>query len=314
MKALSIFCAAALATVAAHAQVSPDRVLIVVNGEAIKGRQYYTRMEVLPGVGRFASGKFVPANPGFLTLQQLINELLMIQLAKQQGVSPTQAEINAAYDAQVKANPKIVEAFKALGMVEDDLKYDIMVQMCEYKITTKGITITDQEVEKFYKDHISTDFTLPKRYQLRVISVRDDEGQKKVDAALAAGKNFGDVARELSIDSNSFNNGIYGEIEESALTGKIKDAVLKTKKGAVTEWLVSDTIRAKFYLENIIDPKVVPLDDLLKKEIRQRLMIDRGNVKNNMIKLMTDMRKNAKYEFKGTPFDEQLKAIFQGGG
>lgn len=314
MKAFTIFCAAALATVAAHAQVSPDRVLIVVNGEAIKGRQYYTRMEVLPGVGRLVGEKFVPANPGFLTLQQLISEKLMIQLAKQQGVSPTQAEIDAGFNAQVKQNPKILEAFKTLGMTDEDLKYDIMMQLCEFKITTKGITITDQEIEKFYKDHVSTDFTLPKRYLLRVISVRDDEGQKKVDSALAAGKNFGDVAREHSIDSNSFNSGVYGEIEEAALTGKIKDAVLKTKKGSVTEWLVSDTIRAKFWVENVYDPKVVPLEDGLKREIRQRLMIDRGSVKNNMVKLMADMRKNAKFEFQGTPFDEQLKAIFQSGG
>ena len=57
----------------AQNMVDPNRVVLVINGEEIKGAEYYRRMEYLPGVGSQMGASFSDFPPGFLTIQQLIN-------------------------------------------------------------------------------------------------------------------------------------------------------------------------------------------------------------------------------------------------
>src|SRR5471030_1100048 len=97
----SIFAAAMLATcwAAGSAQalaqdpavkmVDPGRVVAVVNGDEIKGAEYYRRMEYLEGVGIRLGNQFAEFPPGFLAIQKIIDERLTFQLAKSKGVYPT---------------------------------------------------------------------------------------------------------------------------------------------------------------------------------------------------------------------------------
>src|SRR5437868_7442517 len=87
---------AALAGLAAgaFAQVDPNRSVVSVNGDVVLGNEYYRRMETLPDVGRVLDGGQVAVYPpGFLTIVQLIDERLVLQMAAQKGLSPTDAEI-----------------------------------------------------------------------------------------------------------------------------------------------------------------------------------------------------------------------------
>lgn len=296
---------------ATFAQVSSDRVLIVVNGTPITGDSYYRRMEVLPDVGRIVGNQVVPATPGFLTLQKLINETLMLQLAKEKGVEPTTAQIDEELAYRVSQNPDYMKLAQQVGFTEADIKHEIKVDLSEFNVTTMGINITNFEVDKFYADQ-KTQFTLPKRYRLRVIAVEAAADKAAVDQDLQAGKTFAEVAKTRSAHYTKVNEGLMGDLPESGIGENIKAMILTMKEGAATPWIEAESgTPVKFYLEKILPSEVVPLTDSLKRQIRRTMMVDRGRVRNNIPVMMRDMRRKAQLEFKGTPFDEQIRQLFE---
>lgn len=284
--------------------------VVSVNGEAITYGEFYKRMSVLPGVGRMAGGQFVLATPGFLTLQQMINEELMIQLAKEKGVAPTDAEIQAEIDLHLKENPDFVKTFLQSGLSEADLRHDIRVQLSEFKVTTMGVTVTDFQVQRYYEDQ-KRQFTLPKRYRIRVIAASSAEKKQAVDAALGSGKGFAEVAAEHSEDLSRYDGGLIGNVAESALGTNMKTLVTTMQKGQTTPWLAGQSgTELKVFLEDILAEEVLPFDDVLKRDIWKKLMTDRGLVRNNMAQMMREMRAKVNLGLTGTPFDEQLKQAF----
>lgn len=296
----------------ATAQVDLNKTMIVVNGTPIKGETYFRRMEILPNVGRVNNGRFQPATPGFLTLQALINEILMIQLAEEKKVTPTDAQIAEELKAKLEVTPNLMDIIKLAGISEEDFRYDIKVQLCEFNLITQGINIADQEVENYYKANIPN-YTFPKRWRLRVIVVTSDEKMKQVDDLLKAGRSFSEVASQLSEDITRIDAGLLGNVSAEQMGPSVKEPIMALQKGQMSGWLRgSDQNRAKYLVEEILPEEVLLLDASLKRDIRRTLMLDRGRNRNNIYRMMTDFRKRARFDFQGTPFDKQLKQALEG--
>jgi len=301
--------ATALLAPACFAQTPVDKTLLVVNGQPIDGKTYYKRLEVLPEVGTMVDNKFEPAPPGYLALSKLIDEILLLQLAKDKGVAPTDAEVDDLFKKRSAMNPDLMPSLEKIGFTAEDYKYDLRLQLAEYKLTVMGINITDQQVEKHYKDNQYM-YTLPKRYKLRVIAVNSEDDKKKVDQALGSGSAFGKVAHDLSIDISRANDGQMGEVPEASLANASAAAIKATKKGNTTDWLTNNNLSVKFLVEDVLEQKVVPLDADLKDKVRRTLMLERGRIRNDVAAMMSNMRKAAKIDYKGTIFDDQLKGRF----
>lgn len=315
MKSRALTTLLALATTLMAVGAQAQDTIVTVNGQPIARSQYVKRMEVLPGVGKSIGGKFFEASPGFLTLQQLINETLMLQLAKDKGVEPSEAQITDEIKYRTDDNPDFVKAFTMLGFTQADLRYDVKVQLSEFNLTTMGINIADAQVTKFYEDEKRAQFTLPKRHKIRVITIDTPALKKQVDDQLAAGKPFADVAMALSKDlATKYDGGLMGVVPEDNLSGTIKAIVNGMKEGQTSIWVPGQTagVEIKFFLEKTWQSEVMPLDAKLKQRIRRKMMIDRGSIKNDIEKMMVNQRNNAKIEFTGTPFDNQLKQLFGG--
>ncbi len=309
---MGLVCVAA--TAVALGQVDPNRVLIVVNGTKVTGASYYKRMELLPGMGRMVGQRFVDTTPGYLTLANLVNEALMIQLAKEKGVSPSATQIDKELADRKADDPDYEKNFTALGFTVEDVRYDLLVQMSEFNLQTMGINIADQQVETYYKDRIR-EFTIPQRYRIRVIAATSPEDKTKIDGALGAGRKFADVAKEMSRDiTTKFDGGLMGDVAEEALGTNIRSLVKGMKESSVTPWLEGASgTEVKIYLEKVLPEETLPLNDKLKRAIRRKLMLERGGAKNNMYKMMAEARQKAKVEFQGTPFDDQIRQMLEGG-
>lgn len=286
--------------------------VVKVNDTEISFGTYYRKMERLVDVGRLVQNKFVPAAPGFLTLQQLINEALMVQLAKEQGVAPTQAEIDKEFANATKDDPELMQLLAKEGFAEDEIKRQILVQMSEFRVQTKGINISDQQVEEFYQGNKAT-YTTPKRWQLFVIAVSTTAEQDEVDAALKRGEKFPDVATKHSKDVSASVGGFIGVKTEVQLTEKVRNQVTILEKGETTSWIDGQSGKVKFYVADVLPQAVATLTPELRRAIRERLMVDRGRIKNDVPALMAAMRKKAKIETYGTPFDSDIKTTFNGG-
>jgi parvulin-like peptidyl-prolyl isomerase len=302
----AVLCAASLSAAAAFAQAGD--VVISVNGKPVTRAEYVSRMEVLPNMGRMSGGSFVPGAPGLLTLQQIINEMLMIDLAREQGVAVTEAEVDAELAHRIKRNPDFEKTYAALGM--EIMRHDLRVQVAEFKLSTKNVTVTPFEIEAYYNGNKERYYTLPKRFSLSLIAVRTPEARTKVETELASGKSFAEVAREQSVDPSRFNDGRMGDLSEEDLSDRLKELTAVAKKGDVLPWLDQSGVQARIRIDDIKPSEVLPLDDTLREEIRRRLMLDRGQMQNNVPALMRAMRAKVKITYTGSPFDAQLKQLF----
>jgi hypothetical protein len=301
----------ALFAAAAFAQTPPDKVVVIVNGEPVVGRTYLKRMEVLPRVGEIVNGKFVSSSPGFLTLNRIVNEILLLQLAKEQGVSPTDSEVEAELTKMMEGNPELVAGLKKIGFTEDDLRYDIRVQIAEFKVQTRGINVTDQQVETYYKANIRA-YTVADTYKLRIVAVDTEAKRKAAEADLVAGMPFAEVAKKHSLHASRDEGGDLGEVPFDEISESLQKFVKGKAAGSVTEWMSGEGLFAKVLVEAVKPGKVFPLDAGLRADIRRVMMLERGEDRNNVGKMMAEMRKRARIEYQGTPFDEQLKQALGG--
>ncbi|OJU63485.1 MAG: hypothetical protein BGO01_11850 [Armatimonadetes bacterium 55-13] len=292
-----------LAAGAAHAQVDTNKTVAIINGEEIKGGEYYHRMEYLSGVGKVSSSGVMEFPPGFLTIEQIITERLILQLAKNKGVYPSDLEVDKELQTRQEENPKMMENWINSGRSEADLKYMTRLELAQFKISTAGVTVTDQEVEDHYKNNPEM-YTTPKMVKLAVIVVRDDAAKKAVDDGLTAKKPFSELAKSYSADVTKGVGGELGTIYITALSGEVRAAIEKIKIGEITPWLSTQDARVRFLLEDVTAAKKDPLTPALKRDIRKRLMLDRGKVRNNIGKEMFDLRMNAKIDIKDKVFAE----------
>jgi len=283
--------------------IDPNRVVAVVNGEEIKGAEYYRRMEYLSGVGYQAGRTFLERSPRILTLQKLISERLKFSLAKSKGVYPSDDDVEAELNIRKEDNPKVLENWAAVGGDIDELKYQLRLQLCEFNLKTLGISKTDKEIEDFYNDHPLL-YTIPKSLKLRLIAVAASDDTKIVDQDLASGKDFATEAQEKSIDVSKTSGGLLGVVSEDNLTPETQEALKNTKVGKTTNWLTTAADGGKgnylkFLLEEVIPPKKQDFDAKLKRTIRRKLMVEMGQIKNgNLSKDLEAERTKIKVEIK----------------
>lgn len=288
------------------AQVDPNRTVATVNGEAIKGAEYYRRMEYLDGVGKMYGQNFVSFPPGFLTLEQLITEKLVLQLAKEKGVLPTDAEVEADLKAMTDADPSVLEAWTSAGRTRAELLEQTRYNLAQFKLLTRGITITDAEVDKFYNDNPSL-FTVGKQVELKIVVVNTDEGQRAVEADLAAGKPFEEVVKAHSIDVSKQWGGDFGTRLWDELSEAARNALANVKAGDNSPWVVNGPTRVKFHLAKVIAPYKKPLDANLRRTIRREQLMAKGRVANNLQKEMLELRRRSTVDIADKAFAESYK-------
>ena len=295
----------------ASAQVDPSRTVVVVNGEEVKGAEYYRRMEYLPGVGKRIGNQLAEFPPGFITIEQIITERLIFQLAKDKGVTPTDTQIDAEIARRLSENSELLTNWKASGRTEAELRYQVKVEMSQYNVQTFGITITDQEVDTEYQTNIAR-YTAPRQFKLHVIVVSELSMRNAVDEDLKAGKKFTEVAAARSEDVTRVRGGEFGQVPVEAVSPNVRAALDLVKIGEMTDWIESQNspdskAYLKFLKDDVIPEKKLELDAKLRLGIRRNLALMRGSVRNNIHKEMADARAKAKIEIKQPEFADAYR-------
>lgn len=274
--------------------LDPNSVVVTVNGEKVYASEYYTRMAYLEGVGTVNDGKFSPAPPAFLTIQRLVNEKLIMQIAKEKGVAPTPAEIAEEVAAQKSANSEHFQRLKDLGVTDAAIENQIAMDLTQFKLVTMGITITDDQVMNHYNLNKMV-YMKPAMVKMRVIVVSKAEDKAKVESALKT-KKFGDVAREMSTDLTKFDNGDLPNVAIQNLPQNVLNEVTRTEAGQTTQWIESEGAYLKYLVESKSASTPIPLDANLKKAIKRRMMLIAGQQKNNIGALLDAKKRDGKIE------------------
>lgn len=182
----------------------------------------------------------------YKTLQQevlgfLISSEWVLGEAGSLGVNVTDKEVKKRFE-QIRNQqfPKAAEFQRFLansGQSVSDLllrvKLNLLSSKIQQKIVRQKATVTKQQIEKYYKENPSR-FGVPERRDLEIILVKTEAAANSAKKEIESGKSFASVAKKVSIDPTSKQNGgllpgvVKGQ-EEKALD----EAAFKATVGAL---------------------------------------------------------------------------------
>ncbi len=259
--------------------------IATVNGEAITMDEFVQylktkdRVRIITDQGQIVeapvyqvlgNGQTLGTTLAYQAIEDLISRKLIAQVAKDEQVYPTEREVMAELDFRKKLNAGYVQAQNNLGMTMDRIKDQLYVELATEKLLTKGITVSDADLEKFIKENkLDRD---PETADLQYIYVRAPAAKQRVDRELATGASFGTVAVRYSEAPNAKETNARFPVRiVDRLLEPMKSAVRKTPEGRTTDWINLQDGSAKFYVEKKSPEKPLKLDDtrrqLLKREI-----------------------------------------------
>ncbi|MFP3122196.1 peptidylprolyl isomerase PrsA [Ectobacillus funiculus] len=144
------------------------------------------------------------------------------------------------------------------GMTETSLKEQIRASLAVKKAI--GATITEKELKAQYKPEIRASHIL----------VKDEDTAKKVEAELAAGKSFEDLAKQYSEDTASKENG--GDLDyfgPGKMEAAFEEAAYKLKKGEISQPVKTSY---GYHIIKVTDIKELKPYDEVKDDLKTQII------------------------------------------
>jgi foldase protein PrsA len=191
-----------------------------VNGEAVSREELRDHLE---------------ATNGESALRQLIDYALVMQKAKAEGITVSDAEVSAGIDERAKTTPDIAQVVQAGGVRLQALQRQTRYQIALDKLLTKDVKATDDQVKKWFESR--------RKYYDRPEKVRFgyvlSSTKARADTMAAQLKNKSKSFQELVTAQQSANDqlakGSQAEsprsVNADSLPPAIKAAVAKLKPG-----------------------------------------------------------------------------------
>jgi peptidyl-prolyl cis-trans isomerase SurA len=187
------------------------------------------------------------------TLRDLVDQSLLVQRAKDMGVS-VEPELIKRLDAirtenKLGSMEELEKAVSSQGLNWEDFKSNIRNTLLTQRVISSEvgshITIGDEEITKYYEAHKS-EFVRPEQVALREIVVSTEgkkpedlpDLKKKAGTALKRvqdGEDFGEIAKRLSDGSTKGQGGFLGIYKRGELSKELEDKVFQMKRNQLTE-------------------------------------------------------------------------------
>ena len=275
------------------------RSVVSVNGEKISRAEFQTRLERL----QVPTGANTPSRQaGELIMNTLVNEKLILQLAKDKKVEPTEAQINEKIEL-AKKEGNLSTVLKQRQMNMEEFKRELTLTQAFRNIMTKGIKVDESEVKKTYDDMLAADPSPLKQPEQVLISLIQCKEKSKIDEAskmLKGGMDFVTVALRMSEDASAQQGGEVGpvykddprgvpkEIWQTAFNLKVNtvsDPVRLSEKDGGGWYIIKSRAHKKAKTKSYADVK-----ELLREEIALRKAAEKGTDFNKMLE---DFRKKS---------------------
>ncbi|MDR0717857.1 MAG: peptidylprolyl isomerase [Azoarcus sp.] len=250
---LTAIVAAALSLPAAAAAVEVDRIVAIVNSEAITSLQLRDRRDrVLFNLKK--QDMQLPPEDVFerQVLEQLIMERAQLQLARSSSLQVDEAMLERAIGLIADNNriplDKMRRALAEEGVTWEKFREDVRTELTLNRLREREVdnkvTVSDAEIANFLRNH--PDALSGAEYRVAHILLRIPEGAdarqlealrqraEKVLARLRAGEDFASVAADSSDASDSIRGGEIGWRDRDHLPGLYADAMGRLKPGEMS--------------------------------------------------------------------------------
>lgn len=310
------------ATVPAAPQVDPEKVVVTVNGTAIREKQIAAecerrvasqsaRMAAMGWPSDESSKKMMFDHYRDGVVDLLIERQLVTEKMKAANITATPADADARFLEVVKGLGKTPEEAEQdivkQGMTLDDVKKEIYWQVCVEKLYAskpENKAVTEEDAKKFYDDNPQY-FEQPEQVQASHILIKteglDDakkaEAKTKIQGLLKevkAGKDFAELAKANSDCPSKDRGGDLGLFGRGQMVKPFEDTAFAMKVGDV-----SDVVETQFgyhiiKLTDHKDAKKYTFDEM-KSKITDELK--RQKVGQFWAGYSTEMKNSAKIEW-----------------
>lgn len=259
-------------------------VFAVVNGERISMSDFTDHLQTKPtvtvGIGNGQVAELEVADTlAWQAAQDLIARTVLLQLAAEEGVMPTEAEINQEVEIRRTLNPNFITNLQNRGLSMGSIKDNLRIDLARERLITKGITVTDEELERFISDNRER-FIEPATVDLQFILAGSDEVRQTAQRALDAGQPFLEVARAHSQDPEiESRQGRFtpGPVPVNALPPAIGQAINGLPPTTSSDWIdAGDGTQVKFYVVSRTEERPIDMNENRRTWLRRQMAIERG--------------------------------------
>ncbi len=319
MKLSSLFGAgfAALAVVALSAcGGKQDNIVAKVGETSIDKDMYLRRLELMPTPVQIAGNQATTAPAGYTTLVQMIREQVLLDMAKEEGVLPTDQQVDERVQRELKNNPQVKQAIDEQQLTLEDYRQRVRVALAEFNLRTKGVTVTEQEVKKVYEENKQA-FYRPATARVRVILVQNPEVRQQIDNDLKRGFNFQSIVNKYSqnpvanVQSGENEFPLEGQLPNTPngqILQRVRNVLKNAKPMQVTDWIpVGDGWVGRFEVLAKSAGRQMPFEEV-KDNIREQLMLQKGMQTNRDLNLeMMKRMANTPVEIKSETWKKQYE-------
>ncbi|NLO88794.1 MAG: hypothetical protein GX088_00440 [Clostridia bacterium] len=240
-------------------------------------------------------------------LNQLINETLLMQEAKKQGVLAGDDEVQKRLK-EIKENfsgNEFKNLLKAQNLTEKDFKKQLKLQLSAdalFHKVTENVKVSEQELREYFNKNKGDLEQLKVAHILISVdpeATKEDEEKAKNKAVeiigrLNKGEDFGFLAKTYSEDAQTKENGgiidIYFTREDPFFLKEFIEGAFKLQEGEFSKEPVRTTYG--YHIIKVMDRKASYEE--LKSTIKDRLLTERKN--DAFVKYFDKIKKDAKIE------------------
>jgi len=276
-------------------------------------------------------GSYAPPGQqaGRLVLGRMLQSLMVEGLAQDQGVAPTDAEINAQYDdfktmQQTQLVKPFDQALADAGLNADLVKnLQLRPQLTQLKLATKGATVTDADLQKFFdanKD--KPPYTTPARVHIKKIVVATLPDAQAISKTIVGGKSFeSQVAQSLdkSTPDGDVPNWVPLDPVPPALAAVIKP-IADAKTGQVTPPIAvpgGPGSRPTYWLVKVVERKekeTLKLDqvkELVRAQMLQQKIQADPTIQQTLQQSLRDFQTHVKITIPETQYASLVQQLTQ---
>jgi foldase protein PrsA len=270
----------------------PENAVAVVDGEEISKTDldqlldrvktsYESQKRDFPKVG-------TTAYQGLETqaVAYLVQRLEYEQQAGELGIEVTEKDLDAKV-AEVRKqyfggnDKKFLKQLKEQGYTEASFRDDLRSQLLSeklYKEVTKGTSVTDAEIQKYYQDN-KAQYEVPDSREVRHILVQTKAEADALYDQIKGGGDFAALAKQKSKDPGSASNGGKLTISRGQTVAPFDATAFNLPKGSL-----SRPVKTEFgyhLIQPISDVKAGTTTPLakVKSQIRRQLLDEKRNEK-----------------------------------
>jgi parvulin-like peptidyl-prolyl isomerase len=234
------------------------------------------------------------------TLQDLVDEALILQEGGRLGVKPSAEEVEArmkAIAASYAGEKEMEKVLKGIGYSRGDLRdlIERQITLRDTAIKAAGIVVGDEQARTFY-DANRESLARPETVRLRQFFTSSREEAEDALRLLNTGADFATLAMLKASDENlKRTGGELGYINRGVLIPELEKEVFALTPGKYTGVIPTGSGFSIFKSEDY-RPRTVPEFEAVKEELK-RLILNSA-VSQAMKDLTARLRQDAKIEVK----------------